>query len=119
MPIPLRSNHAIDKYKCVRRNDALNSHPLCLQVVPGSRVDDVTATRQMMTFDPHREVHPGSLFSSASKHKLEWKMGDVVACRMARTPPSSCPVTLRRGAALCQEVILLSSVIIYFCKNLF
>lgn len=48
------------------------------QVVPGSRVDDVPATRQMMTFDPQPDCTPPALwFFSASKHKLEWKTGDV------------------------------------------
>lgn len=36
---------------------------------------------------PLPRLHTGSLFSSAPKHKLESKMGDVVVCRMPLTPP--------------------------------
>lgn len=77
-----------------------------LQVVPGSRVDDVTATRQMMILDLSPSVHPGSLLSSASKHELEWKDGECG--RLSDGPHSSLllPCDAVTRAALCQEVIL-------------
>lgn len=81
-----------------------------LQVVPGSWVDDVTAACEMMTFDFDQEC-PLALcfcFLSASKHKLELRMG--MRSVDGWPSPLSCDADVGR---------LLPGRYIIFCDNLF